>query len=65
MNGKCSDRPFRVIVAASGTGGHLFPAIHIASELNRIENTAQVLFIGAGRPLEDLGMLELSFLSKD
>ncbi|MGI6680500.1 MAG: undecaprenyldiphospho-muramoylpentapeptide beta-N-acetylglucosaminyltransferase [Bdellovibrionota bacterium] len=42
----------KVIIAASGTGGHLFPARIIAEELkNNIENL-EILFIGAGRPLE-------------
>jgi len=53
MNNEISCRPFRVIVAASGTGGHLFPAVHIATEVRRLKKEAQILFIGAGRPLEE------------
>jgi UDP-N-acetylglucosamine--N-acetylmuramyl-(pentapeptide) pyrophosphoryl-undecaprenol N-acetylglucosamine transferase len=42
---------FRVLIAASGTGGHLFPAVYIANEL-RDKYSAEVQFIGSGRPLE-------------
>jgi UDP-N-acetylglucosamine--N-acetylmuramyl-(pentapeptide) pyrophosphoryl-undecaprenol N-acetylglucosamine transferase len=48
-----STRPLRVLVAASGTGGHLIPALHIVDALREVAPGAVVEFIGAGRPLED------------
>ncbi|MCO6430897.1 MAG: undecaprenyldiphospho-muramoylpentapeptide beta-N-acetylglucosaminyltransferase [Deltaproteobacteria bacterium] len=43
----------RVLIAASGTGGHLFPALFIARAFQRISSSCQVEFIGSGRPLEE------------
>lgn len=40
----------KIIIAASGTGGHLIPALTIADEL---KEKSEVVFIGSGRPLED------------
>jgi len=42
----------RVIVAAGGTGGHLYPAISLAQAIKQFDPQADFLFIGAGRPLE-------------
>ena len=46
------NREVRVLIAASGTGGHLFPAVDIAKALVRRPEPVRVEFIGAGRPLE-------------
>lgn len=53
--------PRRILVAASGTGGHLIPAMHIVSALRREEPTCVVEFIGAGRPLEEKLIVEKGF----
>lgn len=45
--------PLRVLVAASSSGGHLFPALFIARALQARLPGAVIEFIGAGRPLED------------
>lgn len=45
-------RPLRVVLAASGTGGHLFPALFIARGFLRAAPESQILFVGSGRPLE-------------
>ncbi len=42
---------FRVLIAASGSGGHLLPALAIATALK--EKGAHVEFVGSGRPLEE------------
>lgn len=42
----------RVLIAASGTGGHLIPALHIAHALQAAAPGVQIEFIGSGRPLE-------------
>jgi len=56
-------RTLRVLMAAGGTGGHIFPALAVADELrarwNRAEASqyagetqSRIEFIGTGRPLE-------------
>ncbi len=42
----------RVLIAASGTGGHLIPALHIARAIQERNPRAVIEFIGSGRPLE-------------
>lgn len=42
----------RIIMAAGGTGGHLWPALSLARAIKRLRPEAEFLFIGAGRPLE-------------
>jgi UDP-N-acetylglucosamine--N-acetylmuramyl-(pentapeptide) pyrophosphoryl-undecaprenol N-acetylglucosamine transferase len=48
--------PYRVLIAASGTGGHLFPALFIAQALKeealKRGRTIELHFVGAGRHLE-------------
>ncbi|MFN8396837.1 MAG: glycosyltransferase [Bacteroidia bacterium] len=42
----------RVIITGGGTGGHIFPAISIASELKRIDPAIEILFVGAEGGME-------------
>ncbi len=42
----------RFLIAASGSGGHLLPAVFIAKALQELEPTAEIRFVGSGRPLE-------------
>jgi len=53
--------PKRIIVAASGTGGHLIPAMHIVQALKTAEPSCVVEFIGAGRPLEEKLIVDKGF----
>lgn len=41
------------LIAASGTGGHIFPALYIAQAIKNADPLATVEFIGSGRPLEE------------
>lgn len=43
----------RILIAASGTGGHLIPALLIAQEFKRCGVQVEISFVGSGRPLED------------
>src|SRR5437762_1809012 len=40
------------LIAAGGTGGHLFPGIAVADELRRRDPEARVVFVGTPRGLE-------------
>jgi len=53
----------RVLVCASGSGGHLFPARYIIEELKA--KGLEVSFLGAGAPLEPeiLGKLDIALFS--
>lgn len=42
----------KVLFAAGGTGGHIYPAIAVAKELLRRDETSEVLFVGTARGLE-------------
>ena len=42
----------RFILAAGGTGGHLWPALSLALALKEKRPEADCLFVGAGRPVE-------------
>jgi len=42
----------RIVIAGGGTGGHLYPGIAIAEELQQRRRGAEVVFAGSGAPLE-------------
>ncbi|MFA4875295.1 MAG: undecaprenyldiphospho-muramoylpentapeptide beta-N-acetylglucosaminyltransferase [bacterium] len=42
----------RVLVAAGGTGGHVFPGVAVAEELKAASPGAQIMFAGTSRGLE-------------
>lgn len=42
----------RTIIAGGGTGGHLFPGIAVAREIQRRSGDAEVLFVGSERGIE-------------
>lgn len=42
----------KVLIAAGGTGGHIYPGIAVASELIRRDPGSEVLFVGTSRGLE-------------
>ncbi len=43
----------RIVIAAGGTGGHLFPAVAIADELKKMNADTDILFIGAAGKIEE------------
>ncbi|MEY3398836.1 MAG: hypothetical protein RL220_1430, partial [Bacteroidota bacterium] len=47
-----SNRAPRIIISGGGTGGHIFPAIAIARELQHIRPDAELLFVGAEGRME-------------
>ena len=45
-------RPLRVIISGGGTGGHIFPAVSIASKLKELNPQTEILFVGAEGKME-------------
>ena len=45
-------KPVRVIISGGGTGGHIFPAISIASKFKELNPETEVLFVGAEGRME-------------
>ncbi len=43
----------KALIAASGSGGHLFPAVYIAQALKELRPDTEITFVGSGRPLEE------------
>src|SRR6185295_5028715 len=50
LEGLCA--AMNVVIAAGGTGGHLYPAVSLAQEFFRQRAAASVLFVGTSRGLE-------------
>ena len=42
----------KIIIAAGGTGGHIYPGIAVAKEILRRDEKSEVLFVGTARGLE-------------
>ena len=46
-------RAMRVLIAAGGTGGHIYPGIAVAKEIMRRDPNSEVRFVGTARGLEN------------
>lgn len=42
----------KVLIAAGGTGGHIYPGIAVANELLRRDEATQILFVGTAKGIE-------------
>jgi UDP-N-acetylglucosamine--N-acetylmuramyl-(pentapeptide) pyrophosphoryl-undecaprenol N-acetylglucosamine transferase len=47
-----SNAQLKILIAAGGTGGHVFPAIAIADEIKKLKSNAEVLFVGTKGKIE-------------
>ena len=45
-------KAIRVIISGGGTGGHIFPAVSIASKLRELNPNSEILFVGAEGKME-------------
>lgn len=45
-------KKYKVLISAGGTGGHIFPALAVASELRRTLPNCNILFVGAQGKME-------------
>ncbi|MBL8073274.1 MAG: undecaprenyldiphospho-muramoylpentapeptide beta-N-acetylglucosaminyltransferase [Nitrospira sp.] len=50
-----------IVIAAGGTGGHLYPAIALAREFLRRDSSTKILFIGTKRGIESRVLLHEAF----
>lgn len=51
----------KIIVAGGGTGGHIFPGIAIATALQRLDKSVEILFVGARGKMEMQKIPEAGF----
>jgi UDP-N-acetylglucosamine--N-acetylmuramyl-(pentapeptide) pyrophosphoryl-undecaprenol N-acetylglucosamine transferase len=51
----------KFLIAAGGTGGHVYPAIAVAQEIKRLNPTAEVIFVGTKKGFEALIVPEHGF----
>ncbi len=56
-----SDKKYRFLFAAGGTGGHLYPAIAVAQQIRSIMPESQILFVGTKNKLESRVVPNLGF----
>jgi UDP-N-acetylglucosamine--N-acetylmuramyl-(pentapeptide) pyrophosphoryl-undecaprenol N-acetylglucosamine transferase len=46
------NKRIKILIAAGGTGGHIFPAIAIADEIRKLRSHAEILFVGTKEKIE-------------
>ncbi len=51
----------KIIISGGGTGGHLFPAVAIAQALQKIDNSVEILFVGAKGKIEEKKVPEAGY----
>jgi UDP-N-acetylglucosamine--N-acetylmuramyl-(pentapeptide) pyrophosphoryl-undecaprenol N-acetylglucosamine transferase len=51
----------KILIAAGGTGGHIYPGIAVAKEIMRRDARSEVLFVGTARGLETRNVPENGF----
>lgn len=47
-----SNERLKILIAAGGTGGHVFPALAIADEIKKLRSNAEFLFVGTKGKIE-------------
>ncbi|HHB75862.1 MAG TPA: undecaprenyldiphospho-muramoylpentapeptide beta-N-acetylglucosaminyltransferase [Desulfobulbus sp.] len=54
----------RLIITGGGTGGHLFPALAVAEGIGKRDPGSEILFVGAGRRIDNQVLAEKGFARK-
>ncbi len=57
-------RPLHILIAGGGTGGHLFPGIAIAQSFLSQDSAIKILFVNAGRPIDESVLSKAGFVFK-
>ncbi|RWR72222.1 Glycosyl transferase [Cinnamomum micranthum f. kanehirae] len=55
------DDDLRIVFAAGGTGGHIYPAIAIADDFKLLHPAAKILFLGTGSGMESISAPSAGF----
>jgi UDP-N-acetylglucosamine--N-acetylmuramyl-(pentapeptide) pyrophosphoryl-undecaprenol N-acetylglucosamine transferase len=53
--------PIRLLIAAGGTGGHVYPGIAVAEEWRRRHPDSEVIFVGTSRGVENSAVPQAGF----
>jgi UDP-N-acetylglucosamine--N-acetylmuramyl-(pentapeptide) pyrophosphoryl-undecaprenol N-acetylglucosamine transferase len=56
--------PVRLLIAAGGTGGHVYPGIAVAEEWRRRHPDSEVVFVGTSRGVEQAAVPQAGFTLK-
>ncbi|MEQ8423982.1 MAG: glycosyltransferase, partial [Cyclobacteriaceae bacterium] len=56
-----NNQPYRLIISGGGTGGHIYPAIAIASTFRERHPNSEILFVGAKGRMEMTRVPEAGF----
>ncbi|HEV8128606.1 MAG TPA: undecaprenyldiphospho-muramoylpentapeptide beta-N-acetylglucosaminyltransferase [Candidatus Eisenbacteria bacterium] len=56
--------PVRLLIAAGGTGGHVYPGIAVAEEWRRRHPDSEVVFVGTSRGVENSAVPQAGFTLK-
>lgn len=56
--------PIRLLIAAGGTGGHVYPGIAVAEEWRRRHPDSEVIFVGTSRGVESSAVPQAGFTLK-
>ena len=59
-----SNKRLKILIAAGGTGGHVFPAIAIADEIRKQRSTTEFLFVGTKGKIESRVVPERGYALK-
>lgn len=57
-------KAINIIIAGGKTGGHLFPGIAVAQALGRLNDKAEVLFVGTDAPFEEKTLTTYGYTHK-
>jgi len=59
-----SSDSYKIIFAAGGTGGHLYPAVAVAEKLKAISPNSKILFVGTKKKIESVVIPKMGYAFK-
>lgn len=52
-DGRFATPPMKVIFICGGTGGHIYPALAVAAQMNKIKGSVELLFVTSNKSIDD------------